>query len=31
MSIIEVRDVKFRYENKYQTVNALNGVCCAFD
>ena len=31
MSIIEVRDVKFRYENKYQTVNALNGVNCAFD
>ncbi len=31
MSILEVHDVFYRYENKYQTVNALNGVDCAFD
>ena len=31
MSILEVRDVCYRYESKYQTVNALNGVRCAFD
>ena len=31
MAIIEVRDVKFRYESKYQTVNALNGVNCSFE
>ena len=31
MSILEVRDVYYRYQNKYQTVNALNGVDCAFD
>ena len=31
MSILEVRDVTYRYVNKYQTVNALNGVDCAFE
>ena len=31
MSIMEIRDVTFRYESKYQTVNALNGVNCAFE
>ncbi len=31
MAIIEVKDVKYRYENKYQTVNALNGVNCSFE
>ena len=31
MAIIEVKDVKFRYESKYQTVNALNGVNCSFE
>ena len=30
MSIIEVRNVKFTYQSKYQTVHALNGVNCAF-
>ena len=31
MAIIEVKNVTYRYENKYQTVNALNGVDCAFE
>ncbi len=31
MAIIEARNVKYRYENKYQTVNALNGVSCVFE
>ena len=31
MAIIEARNVKFRYESKYQTVHALNGVDCAFE
>ena len=31
MSIMEARDVTFRYESKYQTINALNGVNCSFD
>ena len=31
MSILEVRGVAYRYQNKYQTVNALNGVDCAFE
>ncbi|MBQ1410125.1 MAG: ATP-binding cassette domain-containing protein, partial [Oscillospiraceae bacterium] len=31
MSILEVHNVTYRYVNKYQTVNALNGVDCAFD
>ncbi len=31
MSILEVRNVKYRYESKYQTVNALNGVNCEFE
>ena len=31
MAIMEVRNVVFRYENKYQTVNALNGVSCSFE
>ena len=31
MAIVEVRNVKYRYENKYQTVNALNGVNCSFE
>ena len=31
MAIIEVKNVKYRYENKYQTVNALNGVNCSFE
>ena len=31
MAIVEVRSVKYRYETKYQTVNALNGVNCAFE
>jgi putative ABC transport system ATP-binding protein len=31
MSILEVHGVTYRYENKYQTVNALNGVDCAFE
>jgi putative ABC transport system ATP-binding protein len=30
MAILEVKDVSFQYRNKYQTVNALNGVNCAF-
>ena len=30
MSILELHGVKYRYVNKYQTVNALNGVDCAF-
>lgn len=31
MAIIEVQNVKYRYESKYQTVNALNGVNCSFE
>lgn len=31
MSIIEARGVKYRYESKYQTVNALNGVDCSYE
>ena len=31
MAILEVRNVKYRYENKYQTVDALNGVTCSFE
>ncbi len=31
MAVIEARDVTFRYENKYQTVEALRGVNCAFE
>ena len=31
MAIIEVRNVKYRYETTYQTVNALNGVNCSFE
>ena len=31
MAIIEVKNVKYRYENKYQTVHALNGVNCSFE
>ncbi len=31
MAIIEVKNVKYRYENKYQTVNALNGVNCSLE
>ena len=31
MAIIEVNNVKYRYESKYQTVNALNGVTCSFE
>ncbi|MBP5160040.1 MAG: ABC transporter ATP-binding protein [Lachnospiraceae bacterium] len=31
MAIVEVKDLKYRYENKYQTVNALNGVNCSFE
>lgn len=31
MAIIEVKNVKYRYESKYQTVNALNGVNCSFE
>ena len=30
MSILELHGVKYRYVNQYQTVNALNGVDCAF-
>ena len=31
MSILEVHNVTYRYESKYQTVNALNGVDCDFE
>ena len=31
MAILEVKNVTFQYRNKYQTVNALNGVDCAFE
>ena len=31
MSILEIKGVTYRYENKYQTVNALNGVDCSFE
>ncbi|MBQ1409955.1 MAG: ABC transporter ATP-binding protein [Oscillospiraceae bacterium] len=31
MSIVEVQNVKYIYKNKYQTVNALNGVNCSFE
>ena len=31
MAIIEVQNVKYRYQSKYQTVNALNGVNCSFE
>ena len=31
MAILEVKNVSFQYRNKYQTVNALNGVTCAFE
>ena len=31
MAIIEVKNVKYRYESKYQTVNALNGVNASFE
>ncbi|MBR3382675.1 MAG: ABC transporter ATP-binding protein [Clostridia bacterium] len=31
MSIIEAHDVTYKYVTKYQTVNALNGVNCAFE
>jgi len=31
MSIFELRDVKYAYKNKYQTVNAINGISCDFE
>ena len=31
MPVIEARKVVFQYRNKYQTVNALNGVDCTFE
>ena len=31
MSILEVKDVKFSYRNKYQTTDVLKGVTCSFD
>lgn len=31
MSILSLQDVTYAYRNKYQTVNALRGVTCAFE
>ncbi len=31
MIVIEAKNVSFQYRNKYQAVNALNGVNCAFE
>ena len=31
MAIIEAKNVRYRYESKYQTINALNGVNCCFE
>ena len=31
MAILEVQNVKYRYVNQYQTVDALNGVSCSFE
>ncbi|MBQ5952307.1 MAG: ABC transporter ATP-binding protein [Lachnospiraceae bacterium] len=31
MAILEIRDVVYRYESKYQTTEALRGVRCAFE
>ncbi|MGM9557172.1 MAG: ABC transporter ATP-binding protein [Oscillospiraceae bacterium] len=31
MAILEVRDVTYRYETKYQTVDVLKGVTCSFE
>lgn len=31
MAILNVRDVMFRYESKYQTTEVLKGVSCAFE
>ena len=31
MSVFELRDVKYVYQNKYQTVEAIRGISCAFD
>ncbi len=31
MAILEIRDVVYRYESKYQTTEALRGVSCAFE
>ena len=31
MAILEVRNVTFRYETKYQTVDVLRGVSCSFE
>lgn len=31
MAILEVRDVTFRYESKYQTTDVLRGVTCGFE
>ena len=31
MSILEVRDVRFSYESKYQNVEVLKGINCSFD
>lgn len=31
MAILDIRDVVFRYESKYQTTEVLRGVSCAFE
>ena len=31
MSIIELNDVRYSYKSKYRTVDAINGISCAFD
>ena len=31
MSVFELRDVKYVYQNKYQTVEAIRGISCAFE
>lgn len=31
MAILDIRDVVFRYESKYQTTEVLKGVSCAFE
>lgn len=31
MSILQVKDVKYSYHNKYQSVDALRGISCTFE
>ena len=31
MNAVELTDVRYAYKNKYRTVDAINGISCAFD